>query len=216
MALEDLEKWLAPWERDKDGKKLDEPAEIDADRLKKYLHGLLADKEKLQETVGDRETELAGAKEQLTTLQREHEDDAARQAREQKERDAEFEKLRKEGIERRKVEAIEAAFEKEGITSARAKRLAKRIGPDVEEKDWVAEARELVEDGFRISDKVVSPPGDVEDEPSRTSPMTVSRSSRSVDPVASPSTPRRPRARRSPSPTSSTRRASCPTTTDGS
>jgi beta-glucosidase-like glycosyl hydrolase len=165
MALEDLEKWLAPWERDKDGKKLDEPAEIDADRLKKYLHGLLADKEKLQETVGDRETELAGAKEQLTTLQREHEDDAARQAREQKERDAEFEKLRKEGIERRKVEAIEAAFEKEGITSARAKRLAKRIGPDVEEKDWVAEARELVEDGFRISDKVVSPPGDVEDEP---------------------------------------------------
>lgn len=170
----EFEKFLAPWEVDADGKKLDEPAEVDAGKLKKYLYNLLTDKEKLQETVADKDSEIANTKETLATVQREHETKDQAAAREQKERDAEFEKLRKEGEQRRKIEAIEDAFAKEGITPAQAKKLAKRVQGD--EKDWVADAKELVEDGFKVGTTTVVKTDDGDDgDDLRTRPHQVRR-----------------------------------------
>ncbi len=148
-----LEEFLLPWEKDKDGKKLDEPGEIDVERLRKYVYGLLDDKEKAQAARDDAVAAKEGTDNELAELKRKNETDEQRREREQSEARAEVETLRKEAAERKKVEALEDHFKDQGITSARAKRLAKRIGPEVAEKDWITEAEELVEDGFRISDK---------------------------------------------------------------
>lgn len=150
-----LEEFLLPWEKDENGKKLDEPAEIDVEKLRKYVYGLLDDKEKAQAARDDAVAAKEGTENELAELRRQNETDEQRRKREQEERDAEFERMKKDAAERRKVEALEDHFKDQGITSARAKRLAKRIGPEVDEKDWITEAEELVEDGFRIADKVV-------------------------------------------------------------
>lgn len=144
-----FEDYLAPWERGEDGKKLEEPAEIDPERLKKYLYGLESDKDELQDRITEVETERDQAKDQLAEVQREHENDEQRRQREEQEREAEIEKLRKSDTERRKLEALEEAFP--DATAARLKKLAKRVTGD--EKDWVSDAQELVEDGFKITDK---------------------------------------------------------------
>lgn len=151
MPKEKLEEFLLPWEKDKDGKKLDEPAEIDVERLRKYVYGVLEDKEKAQAARDDATVERDGVKNELDELRKKNETDEQRREREQAEAKAEVERLRKGETERRKIEAIEDAFKDQGITLDRAKRLAKRIGPEVEEKDWLTEAKELVEDGFRIA-----------------------------------------------------------------
>lgn len=156
MPKEKLEEFLLPWEKDKDGKKLDEPAEIDVERLRKYVYGVLTDKENAQAARDEAVVAKEGVENELAELRRQNETDEQRRKREQEERDAEFERMKKEAAERRKVEALEDHFKDKGITSARAKRLAKRIGPEVDEKDWITEAEELVEDGFRITDKVAS------------------------------------------------------------
>jgi hypothetical protein len=147
----EFEKFLAPWEIGEDDKPLDEPADIDPGKLKKFLYGLLSDKEKLQETVSDKDTEIAQVKDQLTTAQREKETADERRAREDKEREERFAAMEKREQERKKLEAIEDHFKDKGITTARAKRLAARVDGD-DERSWLASADELVEDGFRISE----------------------------------------------------------------
>lgn len=155
MAKKKLEEYLAPWEVDDKGEKLDEPQDIDPAKLKKYLLNLLNDKDDLQERVKDVEVERENAKADLDTLRREHEDEGQRREREEKEREQRYADLEKRETERRKIEAIEDHFKDQGITSARAKRLAKRITA-TDENEWLSEADELVEDGFRVSDTVVS------------------------------------------------------------
>lgn len=156
MPKEKLEDFLLPWEKDKDGKKLDEPAEIDVERLRKYVYGVLTDKENAQAARDDAIVAKEGAENEVATLKQANETADQRRERENAEAQAELERLRKEGTERRKVEAIEEAFKADGITLDRAKRLAKRIG-DVDEKDWINEAKELVEDGFIIKPKSEKP-----------------------------------------------------------
>jgi hypothetical protein len=145
-----LEDWLAPWEVDAEGKKLDEPAEIDAAKLKKYLHGVLTDKERLQETVADKEAEVAQAKEQLAEAQRANENEEQRRAREADEAKAATE--RENAALREKAEGADRlaiALAVPGISAARAAVLAKRlVGKD--EKAWKASAEEIIEDGFRL------------------------------------------------------------------
>jgi hypothetical protein len=147
--VEKFEDWLAPWERDKDGKKLDTPAEIDAGRLKKFLHGLLSDKEKAQQDRDDVQAELAQAKETLATVQRENETKEQAAAREAKEQADRFKKLEEQAAQR---QVLDVALAVPGITAERARRLAKQLrGAD--EKELKAHADELIEDGFRIGDK---------------------------------------------------------------
>lgn len=146
-----LEDFLLPNEH-KDGKKLDEPAELDVEQLRKYVYGVLTDKEEAQETrdaaLADKDTAEAA----LAVLQKKNETDDERRAREQAERDKEIADLKARDQERAKVDALADHFADKGITAARAKRLASRITGD-DEKAWLASADELVEDGFRISDK---------------------------------------------------------------
>ncbi len=136
-----LEEFLLPWEHDGSGKKLEQ--------LRKYVYGLLTDKESLQEQVQTVTVERDNAGQQLEELQRKNETDEQRRQREAKQREDELEALRKRTAERDKVDAIAAAFEKDGITTAQARRLAKRVSGE-KESDWVADAKELVEDGFKI------------------------------------------------------------------
>lgn len=150
MAKRKFEEYLAPWEIDGDGKKLETAAEIDPEKLKKYLFNLENDKDELQEKVKDTETERDQVKDSLAQVQREHENDEQRRVREGKERDDEVAALRKSDLQRKKIEALEEAFP--DATSARIKRLAKRVTSE-DEKDWVNDAKELVEDGFRITDR---------------------------------------------------------------
>lgn len=144
-----LEEFLLPWEYDGKGNKLDEPKEIDVEQLRKYVYGLLTDKEEAQEARDTAVAEKENAQNDLTELRQKNESDEERRVREQKERDAEFEKLRQEGVERRKIDALAEAYPE--ATAARIKRLAKRVTGD--EKDWLSDAKELVEDGFKLSDK---------------------------------------------------------------
>lgn len=146
-----LEEFLLPWEIDADGKKLEEPKEIDVEQLRKYVYGLLEDKEKAQEARDIAATEKAQVQDQLNTVLQEHENDEQRRAREEKEREQRYAALEKDAQERKKLDALAEAFP--DATSARLKKLAKRVTGD--EKDWVADATELVEDGFKISDKPV-------------------------------------------------------------
>lgn len=144
-----LEEFLLPWERDDEGKKLEEPVEIDQEKLRKWVYGLMEDKEKAQERAKDLETEVATAKDDLTKLQQEHESDDQRRQREQAEREKDNEKLRKEATSSKR---LEIALDVPGITAARAKVLARRLVGE-NDGEWQASAKEIVEDGFRLSEK---------------------------------------------------------------
>lgn len=149
-----FEEYLAPWEVDDEGNALDEPADLDPEKLKKYLHNLLSDKDKLQERVEDVEAERDQAKESLVEMQREKETEAERREREDKEREERFAAAERRERERDKLDFLAEHFAESGITAARAKRLAARVTGD-DERAWKASAEELVEDGFRLSDKKV-------------------------------------------------------------
>lgn len=163
MAKKKLEEYLAPWEVDDQGNPLTEPEDIDPAKLKKYLLNLLNDKEDLQEKLSDKDVELANKVADLDTLRREHENEEDRRKREETEREQRYAQIEARDAERRKVEALEEHFADQGITAARAKRLAKRITA-TEERDWITEADELVEDGFRISDAPVTKTTEVAEE----------------------------------------------------
>lgn len=143
-----LEDFLLPWEVDKDGKKLDEAREIDVEKLRKYIYGLLGDKEQAQEARDTAITERDEKDTALKEVQQQHENDEQRRTREEAERQKEIDDLRKSDLQRKKIEALEDAFP--DATSARIKKLAKRVTGD--EKDWVNDAKELVEDGFKITE----------------------------------------------------------------
>jgi len=147
-----LEDFLLPHEHDGEGKKLDEPKELDVEQLRKWVYGVLTDKEEAQEARDAAVTEKATVETELTELRKKNETDEERRVREQADRDKEIADLRKAQTEREKIEAIEDHFKDKGITSARAKRLAKRIEGE-DKKAWLESADELVEDGFRVSDK---------------------------------------------------------------
>lgn len=149
-----FEDYLAPWEIGADGKKLDEPAELDADKLKRHLFNLQEDKDKLQADVTDLTGQVAAKSDDLTRLQQEKESAEERVARENRERDERYAALEKRDWDRQKLETLEDHFKDQGIESARARRLAARVTGD-DENAWIASANELVEDGFRLTDKVV-------------------------------------------------------------
>ena len=150
-----LEEFLLPHEHDGEGKKLDEPKELDVEQLRKWVYGILTDKEEAQEARDTAITEKENAVNDLEELRRKNESDEERRAREAKEQEEKFAKLEKDATERRKLDVITEAFEKQGITAAQAKKLAKRVQGD--EKDWVADAQELVADGFKVGTATEKP-----------------------------------------------------------
>lgn len=137
-ALPKLEDWLAPWETGDDGKAL--PAEehkLDAGRLKKYLHGLLSDKERLQASVTTVTEERDTFKGKVDEFVRKDESETERLKRELAEAQAAAGKSTEETAETRNLK-LEVALEK-GLTLVQAKRLVGGTKAELE-----ADADELV------------------------------------------------------------------------
>jgi len=127
-----LETYKAPWEIDGDGNDLpDDQQEIDPARLKKYLFGLISDKETAVEARDKAQADLTVANEALNEKARKDESDEQRRAREAQERDAELETLRTQG---RRSLALEVALDQDGITKVQAKALAKVLQGNTEEE----------------------------------------------------------------------------------
>jgi hypothetical protein len=149
VAKKKFEEYNAPWEVDADGKVLETPEDIDPVKLKKYIFGLIEDKETLQEKLTTAETQVAQANDQLAEVRREHENDEQRRAREEKERETANAALEQKATF---ADRLDVALDIPGISAARARVLAKRLtGKDANE--WKASAEEIIDDGFRLVEK---------------------------------------------------------------
>lgn len=126
---EKIEDWQAPWETETGEN------EIDKGRLKRYLYGLLKDKERLQESV----TEITGERDELKKAAdekaREGESEADRLKREKQELEQQLAKKSTDSVE---VLKLRVALKK-GLTEVQARRL---VGTNEEELE--ADADELV------------------------------------------------------------------------
>lgn len=124
---EKVEDWTAPWET------ATGESEIDKDKLKRYLFGLLGDKQKLQESVAAVTTERDGLKQTAEAAAREGETETQRLQRELKEatdkltagtasgNDLELTKLRvalKKGLKEGDVKRLIGATEAELLADA--------------------------------------------------------------------------------------------------
>lgn len=136
--LPKLEEWQAPWEVDKDGKPIpEEEQKIDGSRLKRYLHGLLGDKLKLQGQVEETtvraeelEKKVAEAVDPAKLVELQAEVTKTRQ-----ERDEAAAKAEKSATSDIQVLKYEVALDK-GLTKVQAKRL---LGSTREELEQDAE-----------------------------------------------------------------------------
>lgn len=131
MALPKLEDFRAPWETEAGG-----DTEIDKPKLKKYIYGLLSDKEKAQTKVTEVTTERDALKSKADEKAREGESEAERLKRENTELQ---EKLAKGSESSNEVLKLRVALKK-GLTETQAKRL---VGTTEEELE--KDADELVE-----------------------------------------------------------------------
>lgn len=136
-ALPKLEDWLAPWETGIDGKALPEDEQkLDPTRLKKYLHGLLSDKERLQASVTTVTEERDTLKGKVDEFARKDESETERLKRELAEAQAKVSTSTEESAETRALR-LEIALEK-GLSAVQAKRL---VGTTKEELE--ADADEI-------------------------------------------------------------------------
>lgn len=139
-GLAKLEEYKAPWEVDSTGAEIpEESQQVDKAALKRYLHGVLSDKARLQTTVATVTGERDTLKTEADKASRANEDDAAKVERE-----------RQEAITAAKAEGglpalkLDVALDVEGITAKQAKTLAKSLSGQTRE-ELVASAEELVE-----------------------------------------------------------------------
>ncbi len=144
-----LEEVLLPHEVDDKGKKLETPGEVDVEAIRAWALGLINAEEEAKDEATAAATAKDASEQELETLRRKNETDEQRRQREEKQRAEELETLRKRDTERAKVDVITDLFADKGITAAQARRLAKRVGGE-DEKAWKDDARELVEDGFKV------------------------------------------------------------------
>lgn len=136
-----LEDYKAPWEVDSDGKDVPEDEQtVDPAKLKKYLYGLLTDKDRLQNTVTSVTEERDSVKQQLDAKTREGEGDEQKR---QREHDEALAKAKAEGA----LEAakLRAALKVKGITPEQAEKLASRLKGEKPE-DFEEDANALAED----------------------------------------------------------------------
>lgn len=126
-----LEEYRAPWETE-----AGEDAEIDKGKLKKYIHGLLSDKDRLQTQV----TTVTGERDKLKTAAdekaREGETETQRLERENQELKAKLENP----AESEEVLRLRVALDK-GLTAHQAKRLVGKT-----EEELAADADELLKE----------------------------------------------------------------------
>lgn len=169
-----VEDWKAPWEVDADGNELPEDdQQLDPARLKKYLHGLLSDKERLQTSLSETTARAEAAEREIAEAAdpKALEDLQTKYAAAVKERD--------EAKKGSSVEALkyEIALEK-GLTKAQAKRL---LGSSREELEQ--DADELLRT-FGGKAKNDDPDGDDDGPDPRRGPKTRVRNPGDPDPDA--------------------------------
>lgn len=140
MPLPKFDEYKAPWEIDSTGADIaEDEQQLDPAKLKKYLHGLLSDKEKLQ----TKNATLIGERDEIKTkydeLARKDETDTDKVKRE---RDEAIQAAKAEGS----LEALklDVALDIEGVSAKEAKTLAKRLSGTTRE-ELEADAKELVE-----------------------------------------------------------------------
>lgn len=137
LKLPKLEDFKAPWENHlKEGEDPNE-VEIDRDKLKRYIHGVLSDKEKAQEKVEEITTERDTLKTQLEEKAAEGESETDKLKRKLAAAEAKAKKAEEPDIEKLQ---LEVAVEK-GLTKTQAKRL---VGKNLEEMS--ADADELLKE----------------------------------------------------------------------
>jgi len=134
MVLPKIEDWKAPWEVDlKEG---DDPKEkLDLDKLKRFVHGVLGDKERIQETAATVTTERDALKAEKDAKAREGESEVDRLTRERDEAIRKANEAPKDDPEKLR---LQVALDK-GLTGSQAKRL---VGSTKEELE--ADADELL------------------------------------------------------------------------
>lgn len=133
-GLPKFEEWKAPWEINSEGKDIPEDEQkIDSGKLKKYLHGLLGDKERGQTKVAEVTAERDALKAKVDEAAREGENETQRLQRENKELE---DKLAKGGDSDVRALRLEVALDK-GLTALQAKRL---VGSTREEIETDADA----------------------------------------------------------------------------
>lgn len=167
MPLPKLEDWKAPWEVDANGADIPEENQtLDPARLKKHLHNLLGDKERLQANVTTVTAERDDFKSKLDEAARANEGDEERRKREQQ-----------EAIDAAKAEGslnalkLEVALDIDGITGKQAKALAKRLSGSTRE-ELAEDAKTTIEDlGLQIG-KPAAPEGDEGDDEGKPSPAS--------------------------------------------
>lgn len=130
--LASFEDWVAPWET-----ATGTDSEIDKPKLRKYLHNLLQDKERLQESVATVTTERDALKKTADEKAREGESDTDKLKRENKELQDKL--AAKTSDDDPQVLRLTVALEK-GLTASQAKRL---VGNTKDE--LMADADELVQ-----------------------------------------------------------------------
>lgn len=133
MALPKLEDWKAPWEVDlKEG---DDPKDaIDPEKLKRYLHGVLGDKDKLKDQVTTVTAERDGYKTKVEEHERAGETELQKAIRERDEALAKAAQPSSEPTPRELK--LEIALTK-GLTARQAERL---VGTTREELEADADA----------------------------------------------------------------------------
>lgn len=156
MALLKLDDWLAPWEV-KDGQPVPEEEQvIDKSALRKYLHGLLGDKERLQTAVATVTAERDGFKAQVDEKQREGENEVDRLKRELAEAQQKIESGDTPAVKKLKI-AVAAGLEPDDVDLIRGN----------DEASWKENADKLAERfGVKKGDSSENPGGEGEVSPS--------------------------------------------------
>lgn len=139
MALPKFEDYKAPWEMDL--KEDEDPKEkLDLDKLKRYMHGLLGDKEKAQAERDEVKTERDTLKSEKEAAAREGETEVDKLKRERDEAQDKLKKAEEGKGEKSPGELrLEVALEM-GLTKTQAKRL---VGTT--EEELKKDAEELLE-----------------------------------------------------------------------
>lgn len=139
MGKKTIESYKAPWEVDAEGADVPEDEQvIDKGKLKRYLFGLISDKETAQEARDAAIRERDEAKTELDRISRQNEGDDEKRQREQQEAQERDRKLAEAELENLR---LKVALRQKGITAEQAVDLADRLrGTTEDELDKDAKA----------------------------------------------------------------------------
>lgn len=167
-----VETYKAPWEVNAEGVDIPEDEqEVDTERLKKYLVGLLNDKEQATEARDAAQLELSEAQGKLEDKSRKDETDTERAARDA---EARAQDKQEAAAAKREALALRVALKQKGISGEDAVELAEILKGDTEEE--LQEHAERLVKKFKLGQ---APAGDDDEDDDEPTPATRPRRLRS-------------------------------------